>query len=134
MCSDPANFNFLLLRFPVCFRAPSSGNCKSVEIAEPATSNHLKAFRAELHAPSFSVQPKIQSHTAPSQSRLPRQAPETGPWRFNNGVSPFGAFLGYVIPAQAGIQCRDLDSRLRGNDGEPQFPDGEPQFQALTKQ
>jgi hypothetical protein len=35
-------------------------------------------------------------------------------------------FLGYVIPAQAGIQCRDLDSRLRGNDGEPQFQDGEP--------
>jgi hypothetical protein len=24
-----------------------------------------------------------------------------------------------VIPAQAGIQCRDLDSRLRGNDVAP---------------
>jgi len=32
----------------------------------------------------------------------------------------------YVISAQAGIRCRDLDSRLRGNDGEAQF-------QALTK-
>ena len=31
-----------------------------------------------------------------------------------------------VIPAQAGIQCRDLDSRLRGND--------EPGGQELTKQ
>jgi hypothetical protein len=55
--------------------------------------------------------------------------------------------LGYVIPAQAGNQRRDLDSRLRGNDGERQFHDGEPlfhdgepqfqvgelQFQALTK-
>jgi hypothetical protein len=25
--------------------------------------------------------------------------------------------LGYVIPAQAGSQCVDLDSRLRWNDG-----------------
>ena len=31
------------------------------------------------------------------------------------------SFLGYVIPAQAGNQRRDLDSRLRGNDGEPLF-------------
>jgi hypothetical protein len=43
------------------------------------------------------------------------------------------SFLGYVIPAQAANQCHDLDSRLRGNDGEPQFQVGEPQFQALTK-
>ena len=27
--------------------------------------------------------------------------------------------LGFGIPAQAGNWCRDLDSRLRGNDGEP---------------
>ena len=39
----------------------------------------------------------------------------------------------YVIPAQAGNQRHDLDPRLRGNDGEPQFQVGEPQFQALTK-
>jgi hypothetical protein len=26
-----------------------------------------------------------------------------------------------VIPAQAGIQCRSLDSRLRGNDGTPKL-------------
>jgi hypothetical protein len=51
---------------------------------------------------------------------------------FRSGFTDFPScfvkswFLGYVIPAQAGIQCRDLDSRLRGNDGEPQF-------QALTK-
>jgi hypothetical protein len=40
--------------------------------------------------------------------------------------------LSYVIPAQAGNQSRDLDSRLRGTDGEAQFQVGEPQFQALT--
>jgi len=32
----------------------------------------------------------------------------------------------FVIPAKAGIQGRDLDSRLRGKDGQPQF-------QALTE-
>jgi hypothetical protein len=42
--------------------------------------------------------------------------------------------LGYVIPAQAGNQCRDLDSRLRGNDGEAQLHDGEPQFQVVEPQ
>jgi hypothetical protein len=34
-------------------------------------------------------------------------------WKSDVASSP-----GSVIPAQAGIQCRDLDSRLRGNDGE----------------
>jgi hypothetical protein len=36
--------------------------------------------------------------------------------------------LGYVIPAQARNQCRDLDSRLRGNDGEPNFMTVNPNF------
>ena len=39
----------------------------------------------------------------------------------------------YVIPAQAGIQCRDVDSRLCGNDGQLRGNDGQTQIQVLTE-
>jgi hypothetical protein len=40
----------------------------------------------------------------------------------NSGSVPCRFLVfGFVIPAQAGIQCRDLGSRLRGNDGQPQL-------------